>query len=131
MTWRVQLAGWRVVYEPRAIVWILMPETLRGLWKQRLRWAQGGSQMMLDFFRPVMGGPAHAAADVLQLRAEPDLGMRDDRVDRGLGWPPAWSRTRCCQVSRLVPAAGGWRSPSRTSCRRWSVTCWTAATNRA
>jgi biofilm PGA synthesis N-glycosyltransferase PgaC len=56
MTWRVQLAGWRVVYEPRAIVWILMPETLRGLWKQRLRWAQGGSQMMLDYFRPVMGG---------------------------------------------------------------------------
>jgi biofilm PGA synthesis N-glycosyltransferase PgaC len=56
LTWRVQLAGWRVVYEPRAIVWILMPETLRGLWKQRLRWAQGGSQMMLDYFRPVMSG---------------------------------------------------------------------------
>ena len=54
VTWRMQLAGWRVVYEPRAIVWILMPETLRGLWRQRLRWAQGGSQMMLDYFRPVM-----------------------------------------------------------------------------
>lgn len=56
MTWRVQLAGWRVVYEPRAIVWILMPETLHGLWKQRLRWAQGGSQMLLDYFKPVMSG---------------------------------------------------------------------------
>ena len=33
-----------------AIVWILMPETLRGLWKQRLRWAEGGAQMMVDFF---------------------------------------------------------------------------------
>ena len=42
ITWRVQLAGWRVVYEPNAIVWILMPETLRGLWRQRLRWAEGG-----------------------------------------------------------------------------------------
>ena len=31
VTWRVQLAGWRVIYEPNAIVWILMPETLRGL----------------------------------------------------------------------------------------------------
>ena len=54
VTWRVQVAGWRVVYEPNAIVWILMPETLRGLWKQRLRWAEGGAQMMIDFFRPMI-----------------------------------------------------------------------------
>ena len=27
-----------------------MPETLTGLWKQRLRWAEGGVQMMVDFF---------------------------------------------------------------------------------
>lgn len=58
VTWRVQMAGWRVVYEPNAIVWIVMPETLRGLWKQRLRWAEGGSQMMLDYFWPVMRGQA-------------------------------------------------------------------------
>ena len=58
ITWRVQLAGWRVTYEPNAIVWILMPETLRGLWKQRLRWAEGGCQMMLDFFRPLLRGAA-------------------------------------------------------------------------
>ena len=58
VTWRVQMAGWRVVYEPNAIVWILMPETLRGLWKQRLRWAEGGSQMMLDYFMPVLRGQA-------------------------------------------------------------------------
>ena len=56
ITWRVQLAGWRVIYEPNAIVWILMPETLRGLWRQRLRWAEGGIQMMLEFFRPVIAG---------------------------------------------------------------------------
>jgi biofilm PGA synthesis N-glycosyltransferase PgaC len=56
VTWRVQLAGWRVIYEPNALVWILMPETLRGLWRQRLRWAEGGAQMMVDFFRPVIGG---------------------------------------------------------------------------
>jgi poly-beta-1,6-N-acetyl-D-glucosamine synthase len=58
VTWRVQVAGWRVVYEPNAIVWILMPETLRGLWKQRLRWAEGGTQMMVDFFRPMIAGRA-------------------------------------------------------------------------
>ncbi len=58
ISWRVQLAGWRIVYEPNAIVWILMPETLMGLWRQRLRWAEGGSQMMLDFFWPIMRGKA-------------------------------------------------------------------------
>jgi biofilm PGA synthesis N-glycosyltransferase PgaC len=58
ITWRVQLAGWRVIYEPNAIVWILMPETLHGLWRQRLRWAQGGVQMMLAFFRPMITGRA-------------------------------------------------------------------------
>lgn len=54
ITWRVQLAGWRVIYEPNAIVWILMPETLSGLWRQRLRWAEGGAQMMVDFFKPMV-----------------------------------------------------------------------------
>lgn len=58
VTWRVQLAGWSVVYQPNAIVWILMPETLRGLWKQRLRWAEGGTEMMIDFFRPIVRGRA-------------------------------------------------------------------------
>src|SRR5215813_10110247 len=56
VTWRLQVAGWRVAYEPHAIAWILMPETLKGLWKQRLRWAEGGVEMMVDFFRPMVRG---------------------------------------------------------------------------
>ena len=56
VTWRMQLSGWRMVFEPNAVVWILMPETLRGLWTQRLRWAQGGVQMMLQFFGPMNTG---------------------------------------------------------------------------
>lgn len=47
ITWKLQRAGWRVIYEPHALVWILMPETLKGLWKQRLRWAMGGTQVLL------------------------------------------------------------------------------------
>ena len=58
ITWRVQLAGWRVIYAPNVMVWILMPETLRGLWSQRLRWAEGGAQMMVDFFLPMVRGKA-------------------------------------------------------------------------
>ncbi len=46
ITWKLQRGGWKVRFEPGALVWILMPETVRGLWKQRLRWAMGGAQVM-------------------------------------------------------------------------------------
>ncbi len=46
ITWKLQLRGWDVRFEPRALAWILMPETLNGLWKQRLRWAMGGLQII-------------------------------------------------------------------------------------
>ena len=47
ISWKLQLADWEVRFEPRALCWILMPETLKGLWKQRLRWAQGGAEVFL------------------------------------------------------------------------------------
>ncbi|HET9555389.1 MAG TPA: poly-beta-1,6-N-acetyl-D-glucosamine synthase [Anaeromyxobacteraceae bacterium] len=50
VTWKLHRAGWDVRFEPNALVWILMPETLRGLWKQRLRWAMGGAQVLLKNF---------------------------------------------------------------------------------
>lgn len=47
ITWKLHRAGWDVRFEPHALTWILMPETLQGLWKQRLRWAMGGAQVLL------------------------------------------------------------------------------------
>ena len=47
ITWKLHRAGWDVRFEPNALVWILMPETLNGLWKQRLRWAMGGAQVLI------------------------------------------------------------------------------------
>jgi biofilm PGA synthesis N-glycosyltransferase PgaC len=47
VSWRLQLSGWRLLFEPRALCWILMPETLGGFWRQRLRWATGGMQVFL------------------------------------------------------------------------------------
>lgn len=49
ISWKLQRDHWTIFYEPRALCWILMPETLRGLWKQRLRWAQGGAEVFLKF----------------------------------------------------------------------------------
>lgn len=45
ISWKLQLRHWAIFFEPRALCWILMPETLKGLWKQRLRWAQGGAEV--------------------------------------------------------------------------------------
>lgn len=50
ISWKLQRDHWSIFYEPRALCWILMPETIRGLWKQRLRWAQGGAEILLKNF---------------------------------------------------------------------------------
>lgn len=39
-------AGWRVLYENRACAWTEAPSTLRGLYRQRSRWAYGTIQSM-------------------------------------------------------------------------------------
>ncbi|WP_266157316.1 poly-beta-1,6-N-acetyl-D-glucosamine synthase [Dyella silvatica] len=49
ISWRLQMRHWDIRYEPNALCWILMPETLHGLWKQRLRWAQGGVEVILRY----------------------------------------------------------------------------------
>jgi biofilm PGA synthesis N-glycosyltransferase PgaC len=51
ISWRLQLDHWDVRYEPNALCWILMPETYYGLWRQRLRWAQGGVETALRYGR--------------------------------------------------------------------------------
>lgn len=60
ITWKLHRAGWDVRFEPNALTWILMPETLRGLWKQRLRWAMGGAQVLLKNLDAALA-PAHRA----------------------------------------------------------------------
>lgn len=54
VSWRLQLAGWDIRYEPNALCWILMPESLRGLWSQRLRWACGGVEVLMSHGRSVL-----------------------------------------------------------------------------
>lgn len=49
ISWKLQIAHWTLRFEPAATCWILMPETLGGLWKQRLRWATGGAQAILKY----------------------------------------------------------------------------------
>jgi poly-beta-1,6-N-acetyl-D-glucosamine synthase len=47
ITWRMERHFWDVRYEPRIMAWILVPESLEGLWRQRMRWAQGGVEALV------------------------------------------------------------------------------------
>ncbi|TAK63809.1 MAG: poly-beta-1,6 N-acetyl-D-glucosamine synthase [Methylobacter sp.] len=58
ISWKLQLAGWSIYFEPNALCWVLMPETLQGLWKQRMRWAQGGTEVLLRYFRDLFRWPS-------------------------------------------------------------------------
>lgn len=54
ISWKLQKRFWDIRYEPRALCWMLVPETLKGIWKQRVRWAQGGQEVVLrhwDIFK--------------------------------------------------------------------------------
>lgn len=53
VSWKTQVAGYNICYEPRSLCWVLMPETIRGLYKQRLRWAQGGAEVILKYFHEI------------------------------------------------------------------------------
>jgi biofilm PGA synthesis N-glycosyltransferase PgaC len=46
LTWRLQLAGFAVVYEPKAFFGMQAPETVGAWWRQRLRWVRGLAQVL-------------------------------------------------------------------------------------
>jgi cellulose synthase/poly-beta-1,6-N-acetylglucosamine synthase-like glycosyltransferase len=48
-TFLSQLSGQRVLFEPNAIVMAEEPDSMLGLWKQRLRWARGNVQISRVF----------------------------------------------------------------------------------
>lgn len=41
LTWRIHKAGYRVHFASRGLVLAEVPSTVKGLWKQRVRWARG------------------------------------------------------------------------------------------
>ncbi|MEV7661373.1 glycosyltransferase family 2 protein [Paenarthrobacter sp. NPDC089316] len=47
LTWRIYRAGYRVRFQPKALVYAESPSTLGGLWRQRVRWARGLLQTLV------------------------------------------------------------------------------------
>ena len=58
LTWRIYRARYRVVFAPRAIVYAESPSTLRGLWRQRVRWGRGLLQTFARH-RDLVGNPRY------------------------------------------------------------------------
>lgn len=54
ITWRLQLRHWDIRYESRAVMWMRVPQSLEGLWRQRRRWALGLSQVLHRHWREVI-----------------------------------------------------------------------------
>lgn len=50
LTWRVYKAGYRVCFQPKALVYAESPSTVRGLWRQRVRWSRGLLQTLRIHF---------------------------------------------------------------------------------
>ena len=92
VSWKLNLRFWDIRYEPRALCWILMPETLRGLWRQRLRWARGGSEVLRKYLPMVL--------DWRQRRIWPTF----IEYSISVVWAYAMAVTLCMYVlGRLVP----------------------------
>jgi biofilm PGA synthesis N-glycosyltransferase PgaC len=53
LTWRLLQAGWHSAYEPRALVGMEVPNTIRALWAQRKRWARGQGEVLHRQLRDV------------------------------------------------------------------------------
>jgi poly-beta-1,6-N-acetyl-D-glucosamine synthase len=53
LSWKLLLDGWQTAYEPRAIVGMQVPGSLRALWMQRKRWARGQGEVLHVHFSEV------------------------------------------------------------------------------
>jgi biofilm PGA synthesis N-glycosyltransferase PgaC len=45
-SWKLQRRHWDIRYEPRALIDMQVPPTVRSLWRQRFRWAKGLAQVL-------------------------------------------------------------------------------------
>ncbi len=54
LSWRLHVSGWRVTYEPEALVGMQVPCTLRSWWRQRTRWATGLVEALRSHARTIV-----------------------------------------------------------------------------
>lgn len=66
LTIAIQTAGWRVAFDTSAVAWTEAPATVRGLAKQRFRWAYGTLQCLWKY-RRITFNPRHGELGMVAL----------------------------------------------------------------
>jgi biofilm PGA synthesis N-glycosyltransferase PgaC len=97
ISWKLQLGGWRIRFEPNAPCRVLMPESVPGLWRPRARWAPGGAEVMIRHFPRIIRWRSRA---LWPLAAEYWISV-------------VWAHTRAlatlaAAVHIIVPDSPGW-----------------------
>jgi biofilm PGA synthesis N-glycosyltransferase PgaC len=90
MTWRLQLRHWDIRYESRAVMWMRVPQSLKGLWRQRRRWALGLSQVLHRHGRTVLRWEHRRFWPVL-VEANLSVAWAYTYVALGLVWIASWA----------------------------------------
>lgn len=67
IAWDHQYAGWKAVFAPDIMFYMNVPNTLYMLYKQRQRWAKGGTEAWLTNFTRVMSNPFKNSPKVVML----------------------------------------------------------------
>lgn len=57
IAWDEQLLGWEPVFAPDIMFYMMVPDTLRMLYRQRKRWAKGGTEVWLTNFPKIVLHP--------------------------------------------------------------------------
>jgi cellulose synthase/poly-beta-1,6-N-acetylglucosamine synthase-like glycosyltransferase len=57
LTLKLARAGWTIRFEPRAVSYHRVPQTLAGYWRQHTRWARGFNEVAKNQARSTLAGP--------------------------------------------------------------------------
>ncbi|AKP66645.1 glycosyltransferase [Companilactobacillus ginsenosidimutans] len=64
IAWDHQTSGWSTVFAPNIVFYMNVPDNLKGLYKQRKRWAKGGAEVWLTNFWKIVLHPIHFTRQV-------------------------------------------------------------------
>jgi biofilm PGA synthesis N-glycosyltransferase PgaC len=101
LSWKLQRRFYDIRYEPRAVCAMQVPETFRGLWNQRTRWARGSRRSCARTATSRWTGARAGCGRCSPRRSAPWSGRTRRSSWSASGCsptPPAWSRwgpTRC------------------------------------
>jgi cellulose synthase/poly-beta-1,6-N-acetylglucosamine synthase-like glycosyltransferase len=66
LSYRAHVAGWKILYEPRAIATSELPNNYLAYLGQQRRWARGVTRVFLDHFRTMMAQRARRQMELLE-----------------------------------------------------------------